>query len=69
MTTSEASSRPPPPFWCLMTKGEKHQLKLEGLTHVFLIFVLSGKTRLSSFVQQNFYLSFYFLISVDLRTM
>jgi hypothetical protein len=43
-----------------MTKGEKYRLKLEGSTQFVLVSVLSGKTRLSSFVQQNFYLSFLF---------
>jgi hypothetical protein len=32
MTMSEASRRPPNTFWCLMKKGEKYQLKFEGIT-------------------------------------
>jgi hypothetical protein len=45
---------------CLMTKGENSQLKLEGLSSVFICSVLSGKTRLFDFTQQNYYLSFSF---------
>jgi hypothetical protein len=42
-----------------MTKGG-YQLKLEGSTQFVLVSVLSEKTGLSGFVQQNFYLSFLF---------
>jgi hypothetical protein len=38
-----------------MTKGEKSRLKFEVLAQ--LLSVLSGKTGLSDFAQQNFYLS------------
>jgi hypothetical protein len=62
-------------FLVLNDKGGESILKLEGLAHVFLNNVLSGKTGLSNianwtvwFCQQNFYLSFLFLVSVDLRT-
>jgi hypothetical protein len=57
---SEASRRPSPTsFWCLMTKGEKYRLKLEGSTQFVLVSVMSEKIGLSDFAQQNFYLSFF----------
>jgi hypothetical protein len=70
----------PTSFWCLMTKRETYQLKLEGSTHFVLVFVLSVKIRLSGFTnrivtglsgfaQQNFYLSYNFIFPVDLRTL
>jgi hypothetical protein len=36
-------------FWCLMTKGEKYQLKLEELAFFVFNSVLSEKTELSGF--------------------
>jgi hypothetical protein len=67
-TRSEASWRPPPSlFGCLMTKGEEVWLKLEGSTHFVFCFALSGKTGLSGFAQQNFYLSFSFPNSSELE--
>jgi hypothetical protein len=59
-TMSEASRRPPPHLFVLTDKGEKYRLKLEGSTQFVLLSVLSGKTGLSDFAQQNFYLSFVF---------
>jgi hypothetical protein len=41
----------PNSFWCLMTKGEKYQIKLEGLA--LLCSVLSGKIELSNFAYQT----------------
>jgi hypothetical protein len=67
---SEASRRPPSHlFWCLMIKGEKYQLNLEGSTQFVLVSILSGKIRLSGFAQQNFYPSCNFIFPVDLRTL
>jgi hypothetical protein len=55
----------------LMTndKGEKYQLKLEGLAHIFLYLVMCleksdcsiSQIGLSSFTQQNLHLSFHLL--------
>jgi hypothetical protein len=56
----------PNSFWCLMTKGEKSRLKLEGLAQFFYLF-LTGKIRLSGFTQQNFSSVFSPLVSVDLK--
>jgi hypothetical protein len=36
-----------------MTKGEKYLLKLEGSTHFVLVYVLSGKIRLSGFANRT----------------
>jgi hypothetical protein len=47
-------------FLVLNDKGEKYRLKLEGSTQFVLVSVMSGKTGLPSFSQQNFYLSFLF---------
>jgi hypothetical protein len=58
----------PTSFECLMTKGKKDRLKLEGLAH-FFCFILSEKIGLSNFTQQNFHLSFHFLSHVDLKTL
>jgi hypothetical protein len=65
----------PNTFWCLMIKGEKYQLKLEGLAILCSVLFCLEKsdcpvlqTGLSGFAQQNFYLSFHFLITVDSRT-
>jgi hypothetical protein len=44
----------PVSFWCLMKKGEKDRLKLEGSTPCFLGSALSGKTGLSGLALQNF---------------
>jgi hypothetical protein len=72
-TMSEASRRPRQQFLVLNDKGEKYQLKLEGSTQFVLVSVLSGKIRLSSFVNRNVrfclaeFLSYSFL--VDLRTL
>jgi hypothetical protein len=57
----------PNTFWCLMTKREKYQLKLEDPSSFVSSSVLSEKTGLSDFAQQNLYLSFHFLVTVDLR--
>jgi hypothetical protein len=57
----------PTSFWCLMTKGEKSRLKLKGLSSVFICSVLSGKTRLFGFAQQNFSLFFSVSISCGLE--
>jgi hypothetical protein len=43
----------PTSFWCLMTKGEKYQLKLEGSTLSISSSVLFGKTRLSGFANRT----------------
>jgi hypothetical protein len=48
----------PNSFWCLMTKGEKYRLKFEGSTQFVLVSVMSEKTGLSDFAQQNFLCSF-----------
>jgi hypothetical protein len=48
----------PTSFWVLNDKGEENRLKLEGQLSVFLISILSGKTELSDFGQQNRTLSF-----------
>jgi hypothetical protein len=58
----------PTPFGVLNDKGGENLLKLEGQLSVFLISVLSEKTGLSDFGQQNRTLSFQFLFSADLRT-
>jgi hypothetical protein len=65
----------PNTFWCLMTKGEKYQLKVKGLALLCSILFCLEKldcsvlqTGLFGFAQQNFYLSFYFLVTVDSRT-
>jgi hypothetical protein len=54
-------------FLVLNKKGEKYQLKLEGSTHFVLVSVMSGKTRLSGFAQQNFSSIFSTLVSVDMK--
>jgi hypothetical protein len=56
-------------FLCLMIKGEKYQLKLERSTQFVLVSVLFEKMDCPVLPRRIFYLSFYFLISVDLRTM
>jgi hypothetical protein len=73
---SEASRRSPQHFLVLNDKGgEKYQLKLEGLALLYSVLFCLEKTDcpilqigLSDFAQQNFYLSFHFLVTVDLRT-
>jgi hypothetical protein len=40
-------------FLCLITKGEKYRLKLEGSTQFVLVSVLSEKIGLSDFAQHN----------------
>jgi hypothetical protein len=47
-------------FLCLMTKGEKYRLNLERSTQFVLVFVLSGKSRLSGITQHNFLSIFLF---------
>jgi hypothetical protein len=71
---SEASIRPPNTFWCLMTKGEKYQLKLEGLNLLCSVMFCLKKsdcpvlqTELSGFAQQNFSSIFSPLVLVDLK--
>jgi hypothetical protein len=56
-------------FLCLMTKGEKYRLKLEGSTQFVLVSVMTGKTGLSGFAQQNFYRYCNFIFPMDSRIM
>jgi hypothetical protein len=73
---SEASRRPPQHFLELNEKGgEKYQLKLEDLALLCSVLFYLEKLDclvyqigLSGFARQNFYISFHFLITVDLRT-
>jgi hypothetical protein len=61
-------------FWCLMTMGEKYQLKLEGLALLCSVLFCLKKlgclvlqTRLSDFFQQNFSSIFSPLILLNLK--
>jgi hypothetical protein len=47
-------------FLCLITKGEKYRLKLEGSTQFVLVSILSEKIGLSDFAQHNFLSTFLF---------
>jgi hypothetical protein len=47
-------------FLCLMTKGEKYRLKLEGLTQFVLVSVMSEKTGLPGFAEHYFLSIFLF---------
>jgi hypothetical protein len=73
-TVSEASRRPPQDFFVLNDKGEKHQLKLEGLALLCSVLFYLEKldcpilqTGLSGFAQQNFSSIFSPLVLVDLK--
>jgi hypothetical protein len=59
-----------------MTKGEKYQLKLEGLALFYLVLFCLEKpdwpvfqTELSDFAQQNFHLFFFIPCFSGLRTL
>jgi hypothetical protein len=72
----------PNTFWCLMTKGEKYQLKLECLSLLCSVLFYLEKldcpvlqAELSDFANRTihfcpaqFYLSFHLLVTVDSRT-
>jgi hypothetical protein len=75
ITMSEPSRRSPQHFLVLNDKGEKYQLKLEGLALLCSVLFCLEKpdcpvlqTGLSGFAHQNFPSILSPLISVDLRT-
>jgi hypothetical protein len=54
-------------FRCLMTKGEKYQLKLESLAPLCLIMFYLEKSDCPVLSSKTDHLSFLFLVSVDLK--